>query len=136
MLLETLNGSKLFAGLMMIFLNIGSKFVTIELSSNQKQFLANSILRQVLVFAVAFVGTRDLVISLILTAVFTILVDGLLHETSPISILPKSFTSLSSSDSGGKESNGPFGFLRIMAGVPANVQNPAFDTREPAIGTT
>lgn len=135
MLLETLNGSKLFAGLMMIFLNIGSKFVTIELSSNQKQFLANSILRQVLVFAVAFVGTRDLVISLILTAVFTILVDGLLHETSPISILPKSFTSLSSSDST-KESNGPFGFLRIMAGVPSNVQNPAFDTREPVIGTT
>jgi uncharacterized membrane protein (DUF485 family) len=134
MLLETLNGSKLFAGLMMIFLNIGSKFVTIELSSNQKQFLANSILRQVLVFAVAFVGTRDLVISLILTAVFTILVDGLLHETSPISILPKSFTSLSSSSE--KESNGPFGFLRIMAGVPANVQNPAFDTREPVIGTT
>jgi len=134
MLLETLNGSKLFAGLFMIFLNIGSKFVTIELSSNQKQFLANSILRQVLVFAVAFVGTRDLVISLILTAVFTILVDGLLHETSPISILPKSFTSLSSSSE--KESNGPFGFLRIMAGVPANVQNPAFDTREPVIGTT
>ena len=135
MLLETLNGSKLFAGLMMIFLNIGSKFVTIELSSNQKQFLANSILRQVLVFAVAFVGTRDLVVSLILTAVFTILVDGLLHETSPISILPNSFLGSGSGDST-KESNGPFGFLRIMAGVPANVQNPAFDTREPVIGTT
>lgn len=135
MLLETLNGSKLFAGLMMIFLNIGSKFVTIELSSNQKQFLANSILRQVLVFAVAFVGTRDLLISLVLTAVFTILVDGLLHETSPISILPKSFTSLSA-DTGKESNNGPFGFLRIMAGVPANVQNPAFDTREPVIGTT
>ena len=134
MLLETLNGSKLFAGLMMIFLNIGSKFVTIELSSNQKQFLANSILRQVLVFAVAFVGTRDLLISLVLTAVFTVLVDGLLHETSPISILPKSSSSIFSSN---ENSNmGPFGFLRIMAGVPANVQNPAYDTREPVIGTT
>ena len=134
MLLETLNSSKLFAGLMMIFLNIGSKFVTIELSSNQKQFLANSILRQVLVFAVAFVGTRDLLTSLVLTAVFTILVDGLLHESSPISILPKSFLSADAT----KETNnvGPFGFLRIMAGVPANVQNPAFDTREPVIGTT
>ena len=135
MLLETLNSSKLFAGLMMIFLNIGSKFVTIELSSNQKQFLANSILRQVLVFAVAFVGTRDLLVSLILTAVFTILVDGLLHESSPISVLPKTFLSSSSEDNT-NESNGPFGFLRIMAGVPANVQNPAFDTREPTIGTT
>ena len=132
MLLETLNSSKLFAGLMMIFLNIGSKFVTIELSNNQKQFLANSILRQVLVFAVAFVGTRDLLISLILTAVFTVLVDGLLHESSPISIFPKS----SLSQNVDENTNGPFGFLRIMAGVPANVQNPAFDTREPVIGTT
>jgi hypothetical protein len=133
MLLETLNSSKLFAGLMMIFLNIGSKFVTIELSNNQKQFLANSILRQVLVFAVAFVGTRDLLISLILTAVFTVLVDGLLHESSPISILPKSSSHVNEDTS---STNGPFGFLRIMAGVPANVQNPAFDTREPVIGTT
>jgi hypothetical protein len=132
MLLETLNSSKLFAGLMMIFLNIASKFVTIELSGNQKQFLANSILRQVLVFAVAFVGTRDLLISLILTAVFTVLVDGLLHESSPISILPKSFHV----EEDTPNNNGPFGFLRIMAGVPANVQNPAFDTREPVIGTT
>ena len=134
MLLETLNGSKLFAGLFMIFLNIGSKFVTIELSKNQKEFLANSILRQVLVFAVAFVGTRDLLVSLILTAVFTVLVDGLLHESSPISILPKSLSITSTEDSA--TSNGPFGFLRIMAGVPANVQNPAYDTREPVIGTT
>jgi hypothetical protein len=118
----------------MIFLNIGSKFVTIELSKNQKEFLANSILRQVLVFAVAFVGTRDLLISLILTAVFTVLVDGLLHESSPISILPKSSSIMSTEDSA--TSNGPFGFLRIMAGVPANVQNPAYDTREPVIGTT
>jgi hypothetical protein len=132
MLLETLNGSKLFAGLFMIFLNIGSKFITIELSKNQKEFLANSILRQVLVFAVAFVGTRDLLVSLVLTAVFTVLVDGLLHESSPISILPKSVTVSDDSDS----SNGPFGFLRIMAGVPATVQNPAYDTREPVIGTT
>jgi uncharacterized membrane protein (DUF485 family) len=135
MIFETLNSSKLFAGLMMIFLNIGSKFVTIELSSNQKEFLANSILRQVLVFAVAFVGTRDLVVSLILTAVFTILVDGLLHESSPLSILPKSSGSGSGVVDTGT-SNGPFGFLRIMAGVPANVQNPAFDMREPVIGTT
>jgi hypothetical protein len=135
MIFETLNSSKLFAGLMMIFLNIGSKFVTIELSSNQKEFLANSILRQVLVFAVAFVGTRDLIVSLILTAVFTILVDGLLHESSPISILPKSSGSGSGVVDTGA-SNGPFGFLRIMAGVPANVQNPAFDMREPVIGTT
>ena len=133
MLLESINGNKLFVGLMMIFLNIGSKFITIDLSETQKEFLTNSILRQVLIFAIAFIGTRDIVISLILTAVFTILVDGLFHESSPIGILPKSIRpSVKTTD----PSNGPFGLLRVMSGVPETVQNPAYDVREPVIGTT
>jgi hypothetical protein len=133
MLLESINSSKLFVGLMMIFLNIGSKFITIDLSETQKEFLTNSILRQVLLFAIAFVGTRDILISLVVTAVFTILVDGLFHEKSSIGILPKSIRpSVKKTD----PSNGPFGFLRVMSGVPETVQNPAYDVREPVIGTT
>jgi hypothetical protein len=133
-MIELLNNSKLFAGIMMIFLNIASKFVTIDLSKTQKEFLANSILRQVLIFAVAFVGTRDLLISILLTAAFTVMVDGLLSESSPISLLPKSVRpAIAEPDA----SNGPFGFLRVLSGVPANVQNPAFDRSvPPLVGTT
>ena len=39
--LKALNNSKFFAGLVMIMLNIGSKYVTIELSKNQEQYLKN-----------------------------------------------------------------------------------------------
>jgi hypothetical protein len=133
-MIDFLNNSKLFAGIMMIFLNIASKFVTIDLSKTQKEFLANSILRQVLIFAVAFVGTRDLLISSLLTAALTVMVDGLLSESSPISVLPKSIRpSIAEPDA----SNGPFGFLRVMSGVPSNVQNPAFDRSvPPLVGTT
>lgn len=134
MLLDSINGSKLFAGLMMIFLNIGSRFITIDLSKTQKEYLTNSILRQVLIFAVAFIGTRDIIISLVLTAVFTILVDGLFHEDSRISVLPKSISP--SVNDKTSSSNGPFGFLRVMSGVPEVVQNPAFDLSAPTIGTT
>jgi hypothetical protein len=134
MLLDSINESKLFAGLMMIFLNIASRYITIELSKTQKEYLTNSILRQVLVFAVAFIGTRDLIIALVLTAVFTILVDGLFHEDSKISVLPKSITPGVNENI--SPTNGPFGFLRVMSGVPENVQNPAFDLAAPVIGTT
>ena len=114
---------------MMIFMNIGSKFIVIDLSETQKDLLSNSMLRQVLIFCIAFVGTRDLVTALVLTAVFVILVDGLLHEGSPMYILPESIRP------GVKPLTGdsPFGNLRVIAGVPANVQNPAFDVKEPAI---
>jgi len=135
MLLDSINESKLFAGLMMIFLNIGSRYITIELSKSQKEYLTNSILRQVLVFAVAFIGTRDLIIALVLTAVFTILVDGLFHEDSKISVLPKSLMTPAVNENT-SPTNGPFGFLRVMSGVPENVQNPAFDIAAPVIGTT
>ena len=37
-----LNNSKFFAGLVMIMLNIGSKYVTIELSKSQEAYLKNS----------------------------------------------------------------------------------------------
>ena len=127
---ETINENKLLLGLMMIFMNIGSKFIVIELSETQKELLSNSVLRQVLIFCVAFVGTRDLVTALVLTAVFVILVDGLLHEGSPLSILPESIRPGIKKP---KTDNGPFGQLRVMAGVPSSVENPAYDVKEQPI---
>lgn len=117
---ESLNENKLLVGLVLIFLNIGSKFIVIELSETQKQLLSNTILRQVLVFCVAFAGTRDVMMSLLLTAIFVILVDGVLHEDSPISLVPKLVKP--------QKDEGVFGNLRVIAGAPAHVQNPAFDS--------
>jgi len=127
---ESVNENKLLLGLMMIFMNIASKFIVVELSETQKELLQNSVLRQVLIFCVAFVGTRDLLISIVLTAAFVILVDGLLHEGSPLSILPASIRPRVKAPT---SDNGPFGQLRVMAGVPSSVQNPAYDVKEPPI---
>ena len=130
-LLESVNGSQLLVGILMIFMNIGSRFITIELSNTQKEFFNNSVLRQVLIFAIAFVATRNVVLSLALTAIFTILVDGLLNEKSPISMLPASVVVSDPSSAGT-----PFGFLRVLSGVPDQVQNPAYDPSAAVIGLT
>jgi len=84
-----LNGNKFFAGLVMIMLNIGSKYITIKLSKNQESFLRNSIGHQILVFAISWMGTRDIVTALILTAVFTVLTNHLFNEDSMFCIIPK-----------------------------------------------
>jgi len=84
----TLNNSKYFAGLSMIMLNLGSRFITIEFSETQKAFFQNKLFRQVLIFSIAWMGTRDIYTGLILTAVFTILADHLLNEDSKLCILP------------------------------------------------
>jgi len=62
-----------------------------------------------------------------------VLVDGLLNDNSPIGVLPKSIRPKVSKLN---ETNGPFGFLRVMSGVSETVENPAYDVREPTIGTT
>ena len=88
--LDQINKSKLFAGLAMLMLNIGSKYIVIELSPNQEAYFRNNIARQMLIFAIAWIGTRDILTSLYITAAFTILTQFLLNENSYFCVLPKS----------------------------------------------
>ena len=93
-LIKTLNSSKFFIGIMMIVLNIGSKYIEIDLGKNHKQLLNNKIMRRILIFTIVFIATKDILISLIVTAVFVILVLNLFNQDSPLCILPKSFIDL------------------------------------------
>jgi len=87
-----LNGSKIFAGLMIIILNIASRFVTIKLSKSMESYLKFTFSRQILVFAIAWMGTRDIYIALFISIVFQFLFSYLLNEDSPYCILPEPFT--------------------------------------------
>jgi len=75
-----LNSSKFFAGIVMILLNVGSKFIAIQFSKSTEEYLKLNITKQLLVFAMAWMGTRDIYVALILTAVFTVLSDHLFNE--------------------------------------------------------
>ena len=87
--IEGLNTNKFFAGLIMIILNIGSKFITIKFSKTQEAYLRNTLGRQILIFAIAFMGTKDIYLSLVITATFVVLANYLLNEDSRFCILPK-----------------------------------------------
>ena len=77
-----LNNSKFFAGIIMILLNVGSKFITIQFSKSTEEYMKMSICKEILVFAMAWMGTRDIYTALGLTAIFTILSDHLFNEES------------------------------------------------------
>jgi len=84
-----LNNTKFFAGVVMIMLNIGSKFITIQFSKSTEEYLKYTVSKQLLVFAMAWMGTRDIYTALILTAVFVILSDHLFNEESKMCIVPQ-----------------------------------------------
>ena len=80
--IHTLNTSKYFAGMLILLLNLGSRFLVMELSETQEQLLSNQIIRRFIIFTVVFVSTRDILVSLVVTAVFIVLVSGIFNENS------------------------------------------------------
>jgi len=91
-----LNNSKFFAGIVMIMLNIGSKFISIQFSQSAEEYLKLNVTKQILVFSMAWMGTRDIYTSLVLTAVFVILSDHLFNEESPYCVVPYKYRILHS----------------------------------------
>jgi len=84
----TLNDSKYFAGVMMILLNVGSKFITIKFSKSTEEYIKYSVTKQILVFSMAWLGTRDIYTALGLTAIFSVLSEYLFNEESNMCIVP------------------------------------------------
>ena len=93
-LLFSLNDSKFFAGIVMLIMNIGSKYAVVELSHTQESYLKYNLGRQLLIFSILWVGTRDIFSSLILTAIFIVLVDYLFNENSRYCIIPEKYKEL------------------------------------------
>lgn len=90
-LLNSLNTNKFFAGIIIILLNIGSKVINVQLSKSAEEYLKMNVSQQILVFAMSWMGTRDIVASLILTFVFVIISQYLLNEESKYCIIPKKY---------------------------------------------
>jgi len=90
--LQAINNSKLFAGLMIITLNIASRFVQIKLSKTMEAYLKYTFSKQILVFTITWVGTRDISIAFFITVLFIICSEYLFNENSRLCCLPESFT--------------------------------------------
>lgn len=89
-----LNSSKFFGGVVLLFVNIASKYIKIELTPTQRKYLEGTLARQVLLFAITFSSTRDIFKALALTAIFNVLSGHLFHEESPYCIIPEKWKQL------------------------------------------
>jgi hypothetical protein len=87
-----INHSKIFAGLMIIVLNIASKYVNLKLSKTVESYLKHTFSRDILVFAISWMGTRDIYIATVITVLFIICIDFIFNEDSSYCCLPESFT--------------------------------------------
>ena len=89
--LYNINESKILAALAMLLLNIGSKYIELKISDSQAEYMRNEIGREILIFAMVFVGTKDIILSIIVTAAFIVLANTVFHEESKYCILPEKY---------------------------------------------
>jgi hypothetical protein len=91
---SSVNNSKFFAGIMMLLVNIGSRYVTLKFSKSQEEYIKSKVAREFLIFAIIWMATRDLFVSIVMTASFIILADYLFNENSQFCVLPEKFKNL------------------------------------------
>ena len=93
--IESLSNNKLLIGLVAIFVNIGSRYIELKLTPNQEALLKN-IGREVLIFTITLLYTRDLINAILITAAFIILSQYAFNEQSSLCILPEKYKNLHS----------------------------------------
>ena len=93
--LKHINESKFVIGIAMILLNIGSKYVDFKFTKSQEQMLRNGIAREILIFTIVFMGTRDILYAIILTSAFIILSEYVFNEKSQYCLVSDKFKKIS-----------------------------------------
>ena len=87
--MNKMNSNKYLAGIALLMLNLGSKYLIIDISKSTEQLLKLTIIRRFTLFSIFFIATRNILVSLILTAVFIVFSSGLFNDNSKFCILPK-----------------------------------------------
>tara|TARA_B100000925_G_C21975156_1_gene459756 strand:- start:724 stop:1179 length:456 start_codon:yes stop_codon:yes gene_type:complete len=85
---KAINESPYLAGITMILLNIGSKYVEFGFTKTQEQALRNGLARELILFSMVFMATKDILYSILMTAAFIILTDHLFNHESRFCIMP------------------------------------------------
>jgi len=84
--LQIFNTNPYFIGLMMLILNLGGRFISLEVTKKQEQFLQRPWVRRVLIFTVLFVATRSIWVAFWTTVAVVLFLGYLFNENSTLCI--------------------------------------------------
>lgn len=82
------NSNPYIIGLFMLLLNLGGRFLSLELTKKQEAFLQTPWIRPLLFFTVIFIATRNLVAAFWVTLLFFFIIWVVANENSPYCMIP------------------------------------------------
>jgi hypothetical protein len=84
--LQIFNTNPYFIGIMMLVLNLGGRFISLEVTKKQEQFLQRPWVRRLLIFTVLFVATRNIWVAFWTTVAVVLVLGYLFNENSALCI--------------------------------------------------
>jgi hypothetical protein len=87
LLIASFNTNPYFIGLMMLFMNLGGRFLAMEVTKGQEKFFQNPWIRRLLIFTVIFIATRNIFVAFWLSLVVILIVGVLFNENSALFVL-------------------------------------------------
>lgn len=83
-----LNTNPYLIGMLMLLLNLGGRFLSLELTKKQEAFLQGPWIRPAIFFTVIFIATRNLVAAFWITLLFFFVIWVAANENSPFCMVP------------------------------------------------
>jgi len=75
--------------LSLVVMNIGAKFLDIKLTDFQQKLIKNHLVQALILFSIVYIGTRDIIKSIIIVIMIYLLIYVLLNENHQFNIYSK-----------------------------------------------
>lgn len=83
-----INTNPYIIGMFMLLLNLGGRFLALELTKKQEAFLQAAWVRPFIFFTVIFIATRNIVAAFWVTLLFFFIIWVVANENSPFCMIP------------------------------------------------
>ena len=84
----SLNSNPYLIGIFMLLLNLGGRFLSLELTKKQEAFLQQPWIRPLIFFTVIFIATRNLIVAFWVTLFFFFIIWVVANEHSSFCMIP------------------------------------------------
>lgn len=91
-LVSSINSNPYFIGIMMLLLNLGGRFLSLEVTKGQEKFMSDPVVRRFLLFVVLFIATRNVLVAAGLSIIVILFLGYLLNENSDLYIFHSTAT--------------------------------------------
>ena len=95
-LYKNINENKYLFGVALIILNLFAKYVKLNLSKSQEEFIKNFLIKEIFIFIIIFVGIRDLFAALLLTILFNVISNTIFNHKSKYCLMTEKYKKMES----------------------------------------